>query len=145
MRSFKDIYACANWIQKHVSYETVVEDPQTAAETFRSGRGDCDDRALLFCYMVERLLPGMNPRIVEGWAEDGNYHANVELLTDEGWLMVDPSADSVRFGVFNFHPFVPSGAVSPPFNITDADGRAVANGGIGISFGSGTVRALNES
>jgi hypothetical protein len=139
MVSFGNIYACANWIKRNISYEIVTGGPKTAAETFRSGSGDCDDIAILFCYMVERLFPETEPRVVEGWTTEGAYHANVVVCTDEGWLMLDPSMPSARFGVFDFNPFVPSGRVSAPFGIATADGRVVESGGIDIGFAGGTV------
>jgi hypothetical protein len=142
MASHENLYACANWIRQNIAYVNHEKEPQTAEETFRTGAGDCDDIAILFCYMVKRLFPEMAPRIVEGWTVDGRYHANVVVRTDEGWLMLDPSISSSRFGVFDFKPFVPSGRVSVPFNVTaegrDADGEDV----VGIAFESGTVREM---
>jgi hypothetical protein len=139
MDSFETPYACANWIRQNIVYENFNSDPQTAAETFREGKGDCDDVAILFCYMVKRLFPEMEPRVVEGWTVDGAYHANVTVRTDEGWLMLDPSMSSVRFGVFDFEPFVPSGRVSHPSHITAVNGSASYDGGIEISFAGGSV------
>jgi hypothetical protein len=140
--SFQNPYACANWIRKNIRYENISSDPQTAAETFRSGRGDCDDIAILFCYMMKRLFPETTPRVVEGWTVEGGYHANAAMRTRGGWLTLDPIAPSVRFGVFDFKPFVPSGRISPPFRITDAEGDEVEEDSLGISFGEGTVRML---
>jgi hypothetical protein len=139
MATLKSPLACASWIKQHISYQSVSEDPQTAAETFYSGKGDCDDLAILFCYMVKRLFPETTPRIVEGWTTEGRYHANALIHTDAGWLMLDPSVSSVEFGILDFGPFVPSSRISAPFNITDAKGHAVAPGGINAAFGKGTV------
>ncbi|MDR2163878.1 MAG: transglutaminase-like domain-containing protein [Clostridiales Family XIII bacterium] len=138
--SFKNPYACANWIRQNIDYENIAKGPQTAAETFRIKKGDCDDIAILFCYMTKRLFPEMEPRVVEGWIAGGGYHANVAVHTDAGWLMLDPSLSSARFGVFDFGPFVPSGTISTPFRITNASGCKIDEGGIDISFGDSTVR-----
>jgi hypothetical protein len=137
-----DPYACADWINRNISYETVSESPQTAAKTFYSGKGDCDDIAILFCYMVKRMLPHSEPRVVEGWTTGGRYHANALIHTDSGWLMLDPSFSSVKFGVFDFGPFVPSGRISVPFHIRDAEGRALTDGELGAAFDSGTVKRM---
>jgi hypothetical protein len=138
--SFENPYACANWIKENIAYENVTEAPQTVAETFYSGKGDCDDRAILFCYMVKRLFPEMGQHIVEGWTKSGDYHANIALHTDDGWLLLDPSMSSTKFGVFDFEPFVPSSRISLPYNITDADGREREEGSLGIAFNGGVVR-----
>jgi hypothetical protein len=138
--SFENPYACANWIKRNIVYESVSEEPQTAAETFKSGKGDCDDKAILFCYMVKRLFPEMEPRIVEGWTQSGDYHANIALRTDEGWLMLDPSMSSTKFGVFDFDPFAPASRISDPYRITDADGCGIEEGNLGIAFNGGMVR-----
>jgi hypothetical protein len=140
MASFENPYACANWIRRNIAYENLSDEPQTAAETFRAKKGDCDDIAILFCYMVKRLFPGKTPRVVEGWTTGGGYHANVAMRAGDGWLTLDPTAPSARFAVFDFNPFVPSGLVSSPFRLTDAEGNAMKNGGVDISFGDGTVR-----
>jgi hypothetical protein len=140
MASFENPYACANWIKRNIRYKSLSREPQTAAETFRAGEGDCDDIALLFCYMVKRLFPERTPRVVEGWTVDGGYHANVAMRADDEWLTFDPAMSSVRFGVFDLKPFVPSGRVSPPLYITDAKGNAVEDGDIDVIFGAGTVR-----
>jgi hypothetical protein len=133
------IYACADWIDKNISYETVAQDPQTAGETYRGKKGDCDDVAILFCYMVKKLHPGSDLRIVEGWTTDGRYHANVAMRTPRGWLMFDPLAGSMKFGILDFSPFVPSGRISVPFDITDARGRAIPAGALTTAFAHGTV------
>jgi hypothetical protein len=133
--SFDSPYACADWIIRNIDYGNLSENPQPAAETFRNGRGDCDDMAILFCYMARRLFPEAELRLVEGWASNGDYHANVALRTDEGWLMLDPAMSSTQFGVFDFGPFVPAGLVSPPFCIRDSAGNEAGEGKIGIAFG----------
>jgi hypothetical protein len=140
MTSFEDPYDCAGWIRRNIAYGNVSEEPQTAAGTFRSGKGDCDDVAILFCYMVTRRFPSMDPRVVEGWTTRGRYHANALLRTDGGWLMLDPFHPDAESGVFDFNPFVPSGRISTPFDITDADGNPVVKGGLGVAFGDATVR-----
>jgi hypothetical protein len=142
MVSHENLYACANWIRRNIAYDNHEKDPQTAEETFREGTGDCDDIAILFCYMVQRLFPEMTPRVVEGWTVDGRYHANVVVRTGEGWLMLDPSVSSSKFGVFDFKPFVPSGRVSVPFDVTAEGGDAVGKDVVGIAFGGGTVREV---
>jgi hypothetical protein len=142
MATLESPYACANWIKNNITYETISEAPQTAAETFRAGKGDCDDIALLFCYMVRHLFPEAEPRIVEGWTTGGRYHANVLIHTDSGWLMLDPSFPDVKLGVFDFGPFAPSSRISVPFNITDESGHAVTSGGLSVMFGKGTVAEL---
>jgi hypothetical protein len=141
MASFKTPYACANWIKKNIEYVDHASNPQPAASTFRLGQGDCDDIAVLFCYMMKRLYPEMDPRVVEGWTLGGRYHANVAIRTRAGWLLLDPSLSSVKFGVFDFHPFVPAGRLSEPFLITDESGNPIETGGVGIAFGSGNVSA----
>jgi hypothetical protein len=142
MATFKSPYACADWIKRNITYGNVSDVPQMAADTFRAGKGDCDDIAILFCYMVKRLFPKTDPHIVEGWTTGGRYHANALILTDSGWLMLDPSFSDVKSGVFDFGPFVPSGKISVPFNITDANGPATTSGGLSIVFGEGTVRKM---
>ncbi|MDR1292665.1 MAG: transglutaminase-like domain-containing protein [Clostridiales Family XIII bacterium] len=142
MTAFENPYACADWIKEHIKYGTVSDDPQIAAETFRGGKGDCDDIALLFCYMVKRLFPETEPRVVEGWTTKGRYHANALIRTDSGWLMLDPAFSDVKFGVFDFGPFVPSSRISVPFDITDENGFAVTPGGLSASFGKGTVKKM---
>jgi hypothetical protein len=144
MASFENPYACANWIRRNIVYKSLTREPQTAAETFRARQGDCDDRALLFCYMVKRLFPEKTPRVVEGWTVERGYHANVALRDGVAWLMLDPAAPSVRYGVFDLNPFVPAGRLSLPFRITDAKNNAVEKGVIGISFGDGTVREARD-
>jgi hypothetical protein len=139
--SFENIYACANWINQNIEYASVDADPQEAYETFHSRKGDCDDIAVLFCYMVKRLFPEMEPRVVEGWTTEGRYHANALIHTESGWLMLDPAASSVRFGVFDFKPFAPSSRISEPFQITDEEGRTAENGSLSAAFGSGTARS----
>jgi predicted transglutaminase-like cysteine proteinase len=139
--SFENVYACANWINQNIEYESVDADPQEAWETYSSKMGDCDDIAVLFCYMVKRLFPEMEPRVVEGWTTGGRYHANAMIHTESGWLMLDPSAPSVKFGVFDFKPFAPSSRISEPFQITDEKGRTVENGSLSASFGNGTARS----
>jgi hypothetical protein len=140
MSSFENPYACANWIRRNIMYKSLTREPQTAAETFRAKQGDCDDIALLFCYMVKRLFPEKTPRVVEGWTVERGYHANVALRDGVAWLTLDPTMPSVRLGAFDLNPFVPAGRLSLPFRITDVKGNAVEKGGIGISFGDGTVR-----
>ncbi|MDR1496442.1 MAG: transglutaminase-like domain-containing protein [Clostridiales Family XIII bacterium] len=139
MASFEDLYACANWIRRNIKYEEVTEGPQSAAETFRAKRGDCDDIAILMCYMVGRLFPEKEPRVAEGWTTNGRYHANTLIHTDEGWITLDPNASSLRFDVLDSQPFVPAGRVSLPFDVRDADGREAEPGELGIAFGKGTV------
>jgi hypothetical protein len=140
--SFENIYACTNWIKRNIEYESVSDDPQEASETFYSRKGDCDDIAVLFCYMVERIFPEMEPRVVEGWTTEGRYHTNALIHTESGWLMLDPSTSSMRFGVFDFKPFAPSSRIYEPFQITDAEGRSTEDGSLSAAFGSGTVRSI---
>jgi hypothetical protein len=142
MAALESPYACADWIKNNITYDTVSEAPQIAADTFRSGKGDCDDIAILFCYMVKRLFPKTEPRVVEGWTTGGRYHANALIRTGSGWLMLDPSFSDVKSGVFDFGPFVPSGRISVPFNITDASGLAVTSDGPDVAFGKGTVSKM---
>jgi hypothetical protein len=142
--SFETPYACANWIKKNIEYLDHTSSPQTAADTVRLGKGDCDDVAVLFCYMMQKLYPETDSSIVEGWTLGGRYHANVAIHTDEGWLMLDPSVSSAKFGVFDFKPFVPAGRLSVPFLITDSEGNAMEAGGVGISFGRGEVAEVSR-
>jgi hypothetical protein len=128
MAALKSPYACADWIKNNIAYATVSDAPQFAAATFRSGKGDCDDIAILFCYMMKRLFPKTQPRVVEGWTTGSRYHANALIRTDSGWLMLDPAFSDVKSGVFDFGPFVPSSRISAPFNVTDEDGRAIKSG-----------------
>jgi hypothetical protein len=140
--SFENIYACANWIRRNIEYESVNEDPREASDTFLSRKGDCDDIAVLFCYMVGRMFPEMEPRVVEGWTTEGRYHTNALIHTESGWLMLDPSTSSVKFGVFDFKPFAPSGLIYEPFQITDAEGRTAKDGSLSAEFGHGTVKSM---
>jgi hypothetical protein len=142
MTKLESPYDCADWIKENIAYGSVSASPQIAASTFRSGKGDCDDIAILFCYMVKRLFPKTEPRVVEGWTTGSRDHANALIHTDSGWLMLDPSFSNVKLGVFDFGPFVPSGRISVPFNITDANGDYVKPGGLSAAFGKGTVREM---
>jgi hypothetical protein len=139
MAALKSPYACAKWIKNNIAYGNISDSPQIAAETFRIGKGDCDDIAILFCYMVKRLFPKAEPRVVEGWTTGGRYHANALIHTDAGWLMLDPALSDVTSGAFDFGPFVPSSRISIPFDITDANGNPVSLGEFNVAFGKGTV------
>jgi hypothetical protein len=138
--SFESLYDCANWIRRNIEYETVSDEPQTAAATFRGKRGDCDDIAVLFCYMAGRLSPETTPRVAEGWTTSGRYHANVLIRTGSGWVTLDPYVSSTQFGVFDIRPFVPSGHVSLPYDVKIAEGGAVEAGAVdGRAAGAGAV------
>lgn len=79
------------YVNGHVD-DTVVVGVPSALEVLESGKGDCNEHAILFAALGRAV--GMPTRIISGLVHhDGRFvwHAWNEVQTPDGWLSVDPT------------------------------------------------------
>jgi transglutaminase-like putative cysteine protease len=108
---FISVYGAIDWVNRNVKHidQTATATPQPDFYTAITGRGDCDDKAILICSLLSRMDPPIEASIVEGFkmTDDGRFafHAINEIRVGDQWIRFDVAESGKRvLKVSNFFP-----------------------------------------